>query len=395
MKKSLKMMLAIFAFAFVALIATGTESEAATVALKQVDAGTSSVGLAWGYIGTEVQVQVYSAVTGQWIADGETNSTSYKIYGLASKTRYNVRLAWAGGVSETITVLTAPTDSDAKVPSLTQASATANSFTITWGAVAGATSYEVYRTTGLYNYTKIGTTTGRAFTVKGLPQGYAGDYFVYAKFASPNGYVTAGDPEWAGYFCKIECKTLPTKVAAVAVNNYWSYSKTADFIWSQVTNADGYQIETRNAKNKVVSKTTTTSTSASAKPFKGGQFYKTRVRAYVQAGAKKFYGPWSSYSYNATSKKVTWTRSANRKKIKLKWKKISGCAGYKVMISTKRDSGYKTVKTYGKKTKGCTIKKCGKKKLSKKKTYYVKVYYLKKVGKKKVKSGIVSLGTCY
>ena len=64
-----------------------------------------------------------------------------------------------------------------------------------------------------------------------------------------------------------------------------------------------------------------------------------------------------------------WIRSANRKKITLKWKKIAGACGYKVYISTKSGKGYKKVKTCGKNSKGCTITKCGKKKLSKKKTY--------------------------
>ena len=126
------------------------------------------------------------------------------------------------------------------------------------------------------------------------------------------------------------------------------------------------------------------------KPFKKGVFTKARARAYIIINNKKIYGAWSDLNYNASAKKVTLRRRGN--KIKVTWKKISGAAGYTVMISTKAKSGFKKVKTLGKKSTSITIKKCGKKKLKKHKRYYIRVKYLTKVGKKKVASGVMGTG---
>lgn len=239
----------------------------------------------------------------------------------------------------------------------------------------------------------MGSTSGTSYTITSLPAGYQGAYFVMAKKKTFNGFEAQADMESGGYFKSIAVKTLPTKVQSIVVSYLYSSSNRCDFQWSAVNNADGYQLQTKNAKGKVVSTTSYISTSGSVSPFKKGQFYSTRVRAYVRVGNGYAYGPWSNYSYNASNKSIKWIRARNGKKITLKWKKIVGACGYKVYISTKSGKGYKKVKTCGKNSKGCTIKKCGKKRLSGKKTYYVRVEYLRKVGKKKVVSGIAGFGT--
>lgn len=410
MKKSIKMFLTVCAFAFTVLLVSGTQSKAAVnLGLRQTEISETSIVLQWNdYVSAGATAKSYcvelsktSATEGFYVrseANDETSSTSITMHDFSKGQTLWARLKVLTAddtydYSEAIIVTTLP--EVGAVQNLVQSAATNKSFTIKWSPVAGAASYDVYRANALWNYTKVGTTQATSFTVSGLQPCYKGKYFVMANVKTANGFVVNADMEYAGYFKKIDCKTLPTKVFAVALNGYWEYSKSADFLWAAVTNADGYQIETRNVKNKVTSKTMTTGTSGSVSPFKKGQVYKTRVRAYVKVGTTYAYGPWSGYSYNATSSKVQWTRTANKSKIKVKWNRISGIENYKVSISTNRESGYKTVKTYGKNSKGCTITKCGKKKLAKNKTYYVKVEYYKKVGKKKVKSGIVSLGTCY
>ena len=139
----------------------------------------------------------------------------------------------------------------------------------------------------------------------------------------------------------------------------------------------------------------TTSTYMSIRPYKVGQFTRARVRAYIIVNNTKLYGNWSDYSYNATSSKVTLKRSANKKKITVKWKKVKGVAGYTVYVSTKSNGGWKKVKNYGKKATKAIITKYGKKKLSKNKTYYVKVAYMIKVKGKKITSSIYSTGAAY
>ncbi len=409
MKKSWKLLLTAFSFAFVMFLAMGTTSKAAgwDAGLKQTAAGQKSISISWNpYIQEGVAIDHYEteyrmdgtnfAPTSTW---NHVSGTEETIPSLAAGKVYWVRVkAVAEGadykdvvvaVSNPLQVATLPTVG--RVEGLMQSAATANSATFTWTPVSGATGYDIYLSQSLWHYTKVGSTSGTSYTVTSLPTGYAGEYFVMAKKTTFNGFEATGDMKYDGYFKRIDVKSLPAKVQSIAVSAF--YSNSCSFKWSVVNNADGYQLQTKNAKGKVVSTTSYIGTSGSVSPFKKGQFYSTRVRAYVKVGNGYAYGPWSNYSYNALNKSIKWIRSANRKKITLKWKKIAGACGYKVYISTKSGKGYKKVKTCGKNSKGCTITKCGKKKLSKKKTYYVRVEYLKKVGKKKVVSGIAGFGT--
>lgn len=194
------------------------------------------------------------------------------------------------------------------------------------------------------------------------------------------------------YYTAVYMRTMPAKVATTAMTNYYSSINVAYYGWTDVNNADGYQFQLLNNKGKSIYSTETAGTSVRISPYKKGVFTKARTRAYITIGNTKFFGPWSDYNYNAACKKIKMKRSANRKKITVTWKKITGAAGYKVYVSTKSNGGWKKVKTLSAKKKSCTITKYGKKKLSKKKTYYVKVEYLTKVGKKKVTSAISGIG---
>lgn len=407
MKKSSKVLLTVFSLAFVVLIAMGTTSKAAgwNAGLKQTKAEETSVTIEWlnCMVGPAIDhyETEYSLDGTQFVATSSWNhvsGTSDRIRNLTADKIYWVRVKAIAddqvvAVSDPIKVATLPTPG--RVEGLVQSAATSNSATIKWSPVSGAVSYDIYVANALWNYTKVATTAQTSYTISGLATGYSGNYFVMAKKVTFNGFESIDDMEYGGYFNKITVKPLPGKVQSIAVSYLWSSSNRCDFQWSAVTNADGYQLQTKNAKGKVVSTTNNNGTSGSVSPFKKGQFYSTRVRAYVKIGNGFAYGPWSKYSYNASNKSVQWIRSANRKKITLKWKKITGSCGYKVYISTKSGKGYKKVKTCGKNSKGCTITKCGKKKLSKNKTYYVRVEYLKKVGKKKVVSGIAGYGTVH
>lgn len=406
MKKSWKLLLTAFSFAFVMFLAMGTTSKAADwdAGLKQTKAGEKSVTISWNPCMVGPAISHYET---EYSMDG-TNFVPTSTYNRVYETEADIRslapdkIYWVRvkavaqskevvAVSNPIQVATLPKVDC--VEGLVQSAATANSATFSWMPVNGVNSYDIYLSHDLWHYTKVGTTTSTSYTVNSLPTGYKGEYFVMAKKKTFNGFEAMGSMENYGYFKRINVKSLPAKVQSIAVSYLYSSSNRCDFQWSVVNNADGYQLQTKNAKGKVVSTTNYSSTSGSVSPFKKGQFYSTRVRAYVKVGNGYAYGPWSNYTYNASNKSIKWIRSANRKKITLKWKKITGACGYKVYISTKSGKGYKKVKTCGKNSKGCTITKCGKKKLSKKKTYYVRVEYLKKVGKKKVVSGIAGYGT--
>lgn len=60
------------------------------------------------------------------------------------------------------------------------------------------------------------------------------------------------------------------------------------------------------------------------------------------------------------------------------------------MISTSKESGFKTVKSTKAKTTALTIKKCGKSKIKKHKTYYIRILASTKSGKKTYKSDLIN-----
>ena len=409
MKKGLKVMFAMLTLALGVIIAGGTNSKAATwdAGIRQTAATKDTATIQWNpYIGATAvgHYHVYiSYDNANWGPADDWfygNEASFKITGLTPNKTYYVKVVamtrgsctWNDeqAIAESTSGRVATLAELGEVQNLQQTGASSNSISLSWSALSGAQGYTVYKYNSYDNYTMVGTTMATNYTVSGLSPSFAADYFVIGNAKNVTGFTAT-----SSQFTRKTMKTAPAKVALIALDNYWQYSKTADFKWSGVNNADGYQYQMLNNKGKSIYSNTTTWTSGSVSPYKKGYFTRTRVRAYIKVGNGYVYGPWSGYSYNALSSKVTAKRSSNKKKITVKWKKVTGASGYNVYISTKSNSGYKKCKTVSKKKTSYTITKYGKKKLSKNKRYYVKVEYLTKVGKKTVKSGIVSAGSVW
>ncbi len=403
MKKSIKMLLMVFAVAFGVLLVSGSTSKAAATwnaDIKQTNQDKSRVAISWSpYMGAE-EFRYYHI----YIGDSANNVVSPKdrvyysqttttISGLAAGKVYYVRIEAVDSDGDVVAasdpaaaIVTVP--DVAKVSGLKQTDASTNSISMSWNAVAGATSYDVYRYNGYNDFTKVGSDI-QATSFKdttGLQTNMEIRYFVLAKQAVA-GTSIVGQSEMPSYTSELATmRTMSAKVPLLAITNYWSSLNEAVYGWSQMNAVSGYQFELRYGKKKLTKEVT--STSISLKPFPKSVFVKARVRAYITVDGKKKYGAWSSYKYDAATKKLTVTRSANKKKITVKWKKVTGATGYKVSIATKSNGSYKKVKTLSKKKSSITITKYGKKKLKKNKRYYVKVEYLTKSGKKTVTSQI-------
>ena len=184
-----------------------------------------------------------------------------------------------------------------------------------------------------------------------------------------------------------------TAPATPSTSNFGVYtgSASAGTITFQASDpnrtANGYELEVRNLKGKLIKTISCSSTYSASTKFGKNTPYKYRIRLYATNGVTKMYSGWSGYRYfwlsNVTGKKHYSLRSSNAK-IKLHWAKVSGTKGYNVLMSTSRDGKYKKVKSLSKKAKSVTLTKFGKKKLNKYKTYYIKVVAKIKVGKKTV-----------
>lgn len=416
MKKIFKTLLAVAAVAVGTLVFSGADSEAATTFtanLQQTDCNTTSVSLKWDpYIGTQTVGHYHILYSTDGVNFGYkdyTSGTEDSITGLATGKKYYVKIQALAdnkyhfeesdnfsvtnviAESEMLEIATKP---EVSAPTnVHQTAATATTASIAWDAVKGATSYTVYRRDSWSDRVKIGTTTSNKCTIAGLVNAFAADYVVEATADVVLNNGSSVISATSSTSSAVTVKTTPSKVLGVAMTNYYDSIDVAYFGWSNMNNCDGYQFQILTYKGKKLVDNYVSGNSIRISPFKKGVFTKTRVRAYVNVNGQKVFGAWSSNAYYASCSKLTVKRSANRKKINLSWKKISGVTQYQVYISTKSDGGYKKVANVSGSKNKITITKCGKSSLKKTKNYYIQVKYIGKVGGKKITSGIAGKGS--
>ncbi len=150
---------------------------------------------------------------------------------------------------------------------------------------------------------------------------------------------------------------------------------TVTLKWNKVTGADGYRVYKYNSKTKKYEKLKdVTKTTLKISKLKAGTVYKYKVRAYTKDDGT-IWGDYSKVFETATkckTPKIT-KLTTTKGKATVKWSNVSGESGYQVYYSTKKDSGYKKVKSYkANTTKG------SKSKLKSGKKHYFKVRAYKK-----------------
>ena len=177
MKKGIIKMLSVCVFAFVVLLAAGTQSKAATVnmGLKQTDARSNSVDLAWDVLLGADHYHVQFSQDGKtWVDMGYSSSPDKYIYNLSAGANYYARVvAYKGShytgshevIAESETAIVGT--KAAKVTGLTQTAAGVNSVSMSWNASAGAASYVIYGYIS-YNWTQIGTSATNSATISGV-----------------------------------------------------------------------------------------------------------------------------------------------------------------------------------------------------------------------------------
>lgn len=162
--------------------------------------------------------------------------------------------------------------------------------------------------------------------------------------------------------------------------------KTIQVKWNKISGVSGYQIYRASSKNgsyKRVKTVGSGTTSFKNKGLTAGKTYYYKVRAYNGSAVYPFS---SASSESAKPKAPSSVRTtAGKRKITVRWKKVSGVSGYQVYRSAKKSGNYKRIKTVGHRTS-----KFINKRLKRGKRYYYKVRAYKKVKGKKVYSSYSS-----
>lgn len=239
---------------------------------------------------------------------------------------------------------------------------------------------EYYSRSNSYAYT---------YTVR-LPKGkYRFNYYCSSVYATTNGFLRESELIACSY--KISAKKasppktpkLSHKVTVTKYSTYNKYSVDASYPDNQAY--DGVELWIKTDNQKWILKQTVQNTKYSryTKVYVTSYSYNNyvtfyKVRTYSLYGTQKVYSNFSNTLYTKTSlkpKTPSVSLKSAKKAVKISWKRVSDADGYYIYRSTKKNSGYKKVKTI---TKGSTVSYTNSK-LSSRKTYYFKVKSYKKV----------------
>lgn len=387
----------VVAMALSLLFAGKVQLNAATMAptgVIQTDASSSGVQVSWNAVMQDNINYYYRISNDTTFAACKTgmvySNTCVNIFNLNSGAAYYMQIGTSTTRSSTlpddivwsdaIEVTTAPNNVDGSSIKLTDASTT--SMTLAWDVPTGANYYNIKYWIAGANEDTASTVSSNTNSVNitGLQKNTQYHVKVYPYRVSAAGYQAGYG---YGYGYKPYLSVLPSKITDVENTKFYTNINVAYFGWDNSASADGYQYYIYNNSNKKILSGTISSNSlrVDSSKIKKNQFYRIKVRGYVElANNKVKYGSWSNLTYFAEAPHQKVSLKQSGKNIKASWNKVAGATNYTVYISNKPNSGFKKVGTVTKTS--TTIKKYGKSSLKSGKTYYVRV-----VANKKVKVG--------
>ena len=141
-------------------------------------AGDKQIKATWSAVSGATNYRVFTYLNKEYTKIGDTKSNSYTITGLKNGTKYGVYVIayvngkWVGSGTSYIKYAT-PVASSYVTPTLTAGD---KQIKATWSAVSNATNYRVFTYVN-GEYTKIGDTASKSYTISNLVNGI--NYGVY------------------------------------------------------------------------------------------------------------------------------------------------------------------------------------------------------------------------
>lgn len=263
--------------------------------LKAASASYNSIKISWGSVTGASGYAVYRATSskGSYSFVSSTTSTSYTNKSLTTgKTYYyKVKAYKTVGTKKVYSSYSAAVSAK-PVPSVPAgvkvSSSSYNSIKATWGAVSGASGYQIYRATSSTDkYSLVSTISGTSYTNTGLTTGKTYYYKVRA-------YKIVGNSKvYGSYSTVVSTKPVPAVPASVTASAVSSTS--IKILWKAVTGASGYQIyRATTSAGSYTPVGTTTATSYTNTGLTTGNTYYYKVRAYKTMGTAKIYGNYSA-----------------------------------------------------------------------------------------------------
>ena len=207
---------------------------------------------------------------------------------------------------------------------LSASSITSSSATLNWGAVSGASSYNIqYRKTGTTTWTsKTSTTTSLA--VSGLSSSTIYEFQVQtvcsggtSAFSSSSTFTTS-----AASICGIATVYPATNIT----------SSSATFDWSDVSGATGYNIQYRKIGTITWTSTTSTTSSKSVSGLMSSTIYEFQVQTVCSGGTSAFSASATFTTLTATCGVASGLSASSITSLSatLNWAAVSGATSYNI-----------------------------------------------------------------
>jgi fibronectin type 3 domain-containing protein/Ni,Fe-hydrogenase III component G len=265
--------------------------------VKAASASYNSIKVSWTPV-TGARYLIYrgDTSTGSYTNINSTASTSYTDAGLATgKTYYYKILAYrVNGSAKVYGTLSAYAYAAAvpAAPTLVKAAPVSyTSVNISWGAVDGATVYQVYRSTASNGaYVLVTNTSKRSYTDPGLITGKKYYYKVRAC------HLEGTTKVYGGYSSIMPATPVPASPAGVKAARVSANSIKVS--WLAVAGATQYEIRRSTSLNGTYSVLATTGyTYYTNTGLTTGRTYYYKVRAYHLEGSTKVYSGFSTVAY--------------------------------------------------------------------------------------------------
>jgi len=282
-----------------------------------VTANSSTVTLSWTNITTAVQYNTLYRISGttNWAEGGTSYSSPFSVPGLVFPIVYDFQVVgvnnYGASPPASITSGVAP----AAPTGLAVVSNGANSVSVTWNAVTGASSYSVIYQPAGGNASTVSNLTGTSTTISVLSTGTTYTF----QIQSVNSYGTSAASSGVTYVAQVNAPT-----GLVASNSTVS---SVDLSWSALSGATSYTINYAGPTSGNIAGVTSTSTTVTG--LNSASRYNFTIVAVTAAGSTQ---PSAIVTWGTTCLMPTGITAQNASRIDLGWSNfVTGAKSYKIV----------------------------------------------------------------